>query len=92
MKKSRPRRSRRPGICRIDQDSTRTHGFFARYGWYRRRDGSYVPRYRAFFGDASHGGKRKALRAAETWMKKVVAVADKGKPKRRGSAGRRRAA
>lgn len=62
---------RRRGICRIDQESTRTHGFFVRFGWYRRRDGAYVPRYRAFFGDVSHGGKRASLRAAEVWLAKT---------------------
>lgn len=92
MPKSRPRVRSRRGISRIDQDSTRTHGFFVRVGWYRRRDGSYGPRHRAFFGDVSHGGKRKALRAAEAWRAKVEAAAKKRKRKRAVSARRRRAA
>ena len=91
MPKSRPRRSRRPGISRIDQDSTRTHGFFVRVGWHRRRDGSYGPRYRAFFGDVSHGGKRRALRAAEAWVKKAKAAVAKAKKKRAPGAKRKRA-
>ena len=92
MPKSRPRVRSRRGISRIDQDSTRTHGFFVRVGWYRRRDGSYGPRHRAFFGDVSHGGKRKALRAAEAWRTEVEAAAKRRKRKRAASARRRRAA
>lgn len=92
MPKSRPRVRSRRGISRIDQDSTRTHGFFVRVGWYRRRDGSYGPRHRAFFGDVSHGGKRRALRAAEAWVKKATAAVAKAKRKRARSAKRRRAA
>jgi len=67
--KRRPTRHR--GISRIDQDSTRTHGWFVRTGFYRRRDGSYVPRHSRFFGDVSHGGKRRALQAAKEYLAKV---------------------
>lgn len=59
------------GISRIDQASTRTHGFFVRVGYHRTRDGSWRPKHRAFFGDASYGGKAKALKAAQAWLKKV---------------------
>jgi len=59
-------------ITRIDQPSTRTHGFFVRVGWRYRADGSYGPKHTAFFGDASHGGKRKALHAAQTWRDEVL--------------------
>jgi hypothetical protein len=59
------------GISRIDQASTRTHGFFVRVGYHRTRDGSWRPKHRAFFGDASYGGKAKALKAAQNWLKKV---------------------
>ena len=88
MAKSR-RTSRPRGICRIDQPSTRTHGFFVRIDWYRHRDGTYGPRHRAFFGDVSHGGKRGALRAAEAWVAKLIRAAKKGKPKRKSTARRR---
>lgn len=60
-----------PGISRIDQASTRTHGFFVRVGYHRTREGSWRPRHRAFFGDATYGGKAKALKSAQTWLKKV---------------------
>ncbi len=59
------------GISRIDQVSTRTHGYFVRVGYHRTRDGAWRPRHRAFFGDASHGGKMKALKAATKWLKSV---------------------
>lgn len=70
-KKSSSARGSRPGISRIDQESTRTHGFFARFGYQRDKQGTWRPRHRAFFGDATHGGKRKALAAAEAWLGKV---------------------
>lgn len=60
-----------PGISRIDQPSTRTHGYFVRVGYHRTKDGAWRPKERAFFGDASHGGKPKALKAAEKWLKEV---------------------
>ena len=75
----RRRRSGTPGISRVDQPSTRTHGFVVRIGWYQKRDGSYGPRHKAFFGDASHGGKKGALRAAENWRTKVGRTAKRGK-------------
>jgi len=71
MKRVRTRSVRRRGISRIDQPSTRTHGWFVRAGFYRRRDGSYVPRHRKFFGDVGNGGKRRALRAAKDYLAKV---------------------
>ncbi len=71
-------------ITRIDQESTRTHGFFVRVGWRYRADGSYGPKHTAFFGDASHGGKRKALHAAQAWRDDVLA------PKARRSVSARR--
>jgi hypothetical protein len=66
-KKKRARASGRRGISRIDQPSTRTHGWFVRIGYHQRKDGSYGPRYTKYFGDASHGGKQKALAAAEKY-------------------------
>ncbi len=68
---SRRRRIRRRGISRIDQDSTRTHGWFVRAGFHARRDGSYVPRHSKYFGDATYGGKRRALQAAKAYLAKV---------------------
>lgn len=69
------KRVRRPhprGLARIDQPSTRTHGWFVRVGYYRRRDGSYRARHTKFFGDATYGGKRKGQRAAEAFVAKVL--------------------
>ena len=63
--------AKRPGISRIDQESTRTHGFFARFGYARDKSGTWRPKHRAFFGDASHGSKKKALAAAEAWLTKI---------------------
>jgi hypothetical protein len=60
------------GITRIDQASTRTHGYFARLGWHYRADDSYGPKHTAFFGDLSHGGKRGALRAAQAWRDDIL--------------------
>jgi hypothetical protein len=57
-----------PGISRIDQPTTRTHGYFVRVG-YRKTTKGWRPKASAFFGDASHGGKTSALRAAERWLK-----------------------
>jgi len=70
-RKTRRAKSSTAGISRIDQASTRTHGFFVRVGYHRTRDGAWRPRHRAFFGDASHGGKAKALKAATKWLKSV---------------------
>ncbi|HET7457535.1 MAG TPA: hypothetical protein VFJ74_07760 [Gemmatimonadaceae bacterium] len=61
-----------PGISRIDQEATRTHGFFVRVGYERTSGGTWRPRHRAFFGDASHGGKTKALKAAKEWLAEVT--------------------
>jgi hypothetical protein len=67
----RSSKSSTAGISRIDQSSTRTHGFFVRVGYHRTKDGAWRPKHRAFFGDASHGGKAKALKAATRWLKNV---------------------
>lgn len=92
MKKRRPRRVRRRGISRIDQPSTRTHGWFVRAGFYERSDGKYVPRYRRFFGDVTYGGKRAGLRAAKEYLA-VVASKPKAKSKaKKATRGLRRAA
>ena len=77
---------RRPGISRIDQASTRTHGWFVRAGFYTRPDGTSAPRHRKFFGDVSYGGKRRALKAAAEYLTIVTRVR-----KRRGRSVRRAA-
>jgi hypothetical protein len=64
-------RGTRPGISRIDQESTRTHGYFVRYGYARDKKGTWRPKHKAFFGDASNGSKKKALAAAESWLSKI---------------------
>jgi hypothetical protein len=61
-------RSLPAGISRIDQEASRTHGYFVRVG-YRKTTKGWRPKASAFFGDASHGGKSSALRAAEKWLK-----------------------
>ena len=60
-------RSLPAGISRIDQETSRTHGYFVRVG-YRKTTKGWRPKASAFFGDASHGGKSSALRAAEKWL------------------------
>jgi hypothetical protein len=69
-----------PGISRIDQPTTRTHGYFVRVG-YRKTTKGWRPKASAFFGDASHGGKTSALKAAERWLKqnKRAATAKRGR-------------
>jgi len=66
-----PQTSRRglpAGISRIDQESTRTHGYFVRLGYYKTTRG-WRPRVSAFFGDAGHGGKSASRQAAERWLR-----------------------
>lgn len=79
MKKKRARASGRKGISRIDQPSTRTHGWFVRIGYHERRDGSYGPRFTKYFGDVTHGGKRKALAAAEKFHRTMSKSAKSGR-------------
>jgi hypothetical protein len=59
------------GISRIDHEGSRTFGFFVRIGYRRTKRGSR-PRFTAFFGDISHGGKRAALQAAVTYRDKTL--------------------
>ena len=67
-----------PGISRIDQPTTRTHGYFVRVG-YRKTTKGWRPKASAFFGDASHGGKTSALRAAERWLKQTRRTSSKSR-------------
>lgn len=68
-----------PGISRVDQEATRTHGYVVRVD-YRRTSTGWRPKHTAFFGDASHGGKGKALTAAQDWLKSLRKT---GKPPKR---------
>lgn len=76
-------KAKKRGISRIDQPSTRTHGWFARAGFYTRPDGRSAPRHRKFFGDASYGGKRRALKAASEYLAIVTRVRRKRPQHRR---------
>jgi hypothetical protein len=58
-------RNKMVGISRIDQPEKRTHGYFVRL----TRNGKTYP---AFFGDKTHGGKRRALEAAQTHYQKLL--------------------
>ncbi len=62
--------SKVPGISRIDQASTRTFGWFCRFG-YRPTPSGTRPKFTAFFGDASNGGKKKGFDKAMAWLKAV---------------------
>jgi hypothetical protein len=57
-----------PGVCRVDQQSTRTYGFVVRVG-HRRSAGVWRPKFTAYFGDFSHGGRKAALAAAVRWLR-----------------------
>jgi hypothetical protein len=65
-----------PGICRVEQPSTRTFGFVVRVG-HRPSPKGWRPKYTAYFGDHSHGGKKAALAAATRWLKTLART---GKP------------
>lgn len=77
----RPRKGRRlnPGICRVDQPSTGTHGYVVRVG-YRLTKKGYRPRYHAYFSDTRYGGKSKALASAQLWLKGLIKA---GRPPKR---------
>ena len=57
-----------PGICRVEQASTRTFGYVVRVG-HRQSPKGWRPKFTAYFGDFSHGGKKHALAAATRWLK-----------------------
>lgn len=57
-----------PGVCRVDQASTRTFGYVVRVG-HRRTPRGWRPRFKAYFGDVSHEGKKHALAAAVKWLR-----------------------
>lgn len=56
------------GICRVEQPSTRTYGYVVRVG-HRRSAKGWRPRFTAYFGDFSNGGKKDALAAAMKWLR-----------------------
>jgi hypothetical protein len=60
------RRSRTPGICRIDQPEKHNHGYFVRL----QRRGKI---HSAFFADQKHGGRAQALAAAQEHHRKLAA-------------------
>jgi hypothetical protein len=60
------KRSRTPKICRIDQPKKHNHGYFVRL----QRRGKI---HSAFFSDKQHGGRRKALVAAQAEHHKMLA-------------------
>lgn len=66
-----------PGITRVDQESTRTHGWVGRVG-YRRTDAGWRPQFTSFFGDRSHGSSAEALKAAEKWLRATKRQAGEG--------------
>ena len=57
-----------PGICRVDQASTRTFGYVVRVG-HRRTPRGWRPKFKAYFGDVTFGGKKGALAAAVKWLR-----------------------
>jgi hypothetical protein len=65
-----------PGICRVEQPSTRTYGYVVRVG-HRQSPKGWRPKFTAYFGDFSHGGKKPALAAATRWLKTLEKT---GKP------------
>ena len=69
-----------PGICRIDQPSHRTHGFFVRVS----RKGKI---HSAFFADKKHDGREQAFAAAQAHYEKLRAkLGMPGKTSRRWNA------
>lgn len=78
-----------PGVCRVDQPSTRTHGYVVRLGhrpvkfkepWMEKAHVVWRPKLSAYFGDHSHGGPAAALEACRRWIRYVVRH---GKPPKR---------
>lgn len=67
-----------PGISRVDQDSTRTHGWVVRLK-YEQTPSGWRPKHTAYFGDATHGSPTKSLAAAEEYLKKLQKGSKKGK-------------
>jgi hypothetical protein len=82
-RKRRKNKTLPPGLVRVDQPSTRTHGYVARvaHRWLprtRTHAQGWRPRFKGYFGDHTYGSKTKALAAAKAWLKYV---AKHGRPK-----------
>jgi hypothetical protein len=60
------RSARTPGISRIDQPAKHNHGYFVRL---QRRGKTHS----AFFTDKMHGGRKRALAAAQKHYRKLLA-------------------
>ena len=58
-------RKRTPGICRIDREINRTHGYSVRL----KRAGKL---YSRFFADTRHGGRQRALADAQRHYRKLL--------------------
>ena len=58
------------GISRIDQESKRTHGWYARVNYHRRT-------LCKFFSDRKHGGRHSSLLLALDWRDKTAIVIGK---------------
>jgi hypothetical protein len=74
-----------PGVCRVDQKSTRTFGYVVRVG-HRNSPKGWRPRFTSYFGDHSHGGKKSALAAAARWLQTLART---GKPPAKQKGGKR---
>lgn len=85
----RKNRNLPPGICRVEQPSTRTYGFVVRVG-HRQSPKGWRPRFTAYFGDFSHGGKKEALAAAVKWLKTLERTGKAPEKERAKSPGRPR--
>ena len=81
-----PRKKPSPGISRVDQEGTRTHGYAARVGYEKTATG-WRPRHTAFFGDRTYGNPTKALKAAEEWVGERRAEEEKAARRGRSSRG-----
>jgi hypothetical protein len=69
LPKARSGRRLPPGICRLDYP--RVRGYIVRLAYHRTKKG-WKPRFKAYFGDTRYGGKAKAFRAAQAWLKTVT--------------------
>lgn len=75
-RRKRIRRNPFPGICRVDQPHKHHHGFSVRL----QRDGKI---HAAFFSDAKHSGRAKALAAARNHHRALKAKLGEPKTKSR---------
>ncbi|HOP98453.1 MAG TPA: hypothetical protein PLH97_03870 [Verrucomicrobiota bacterium] len=58
-------RNKMTGISRIEQPEKRTFGYFVRLQWKGKI-------YNGFFPDKRHGGKKRALEAAQKFYRKLL--------------------